>query len=90
MRLYLVGGLALTVLCSDPSEAQRSRRPPDPAELYCREHAWTAVPVPVPVQTINDAERQGFVTRWWIAYMQCLQANMKSVGEPLPKAETLD
>jgi hypothetical protein len=83
MRFSLVCGLILSVLCAGPSTAQRSKRAHDPVENACRERAWTAVPVPD--QAITDAGQQAVVARWWIEYMQCLQANMKSVLDSLPR-----
>jgi hypothetical protein len=84
MRLSILGGLMLSVLCVDPSAAQRTRRAFDPVENACRKRAWTTVPVSD--QAITGARRQAVVARWWIEYMQCLQANAKSVLHPLPRA----
>ena len=83
MRLVLAL-VVLSALASDPSAAQqRSRRAADPVETACREQAWATTPVPD--ATIADPERQAIVGRWWLAYMACLQTNMRSVAEPLPR-----
>ena len=82
MRLVLVV-VVVSILGSNPSAAQqRSRRAADPVETACRERAWGAVPVPDTAPT--DPERRAIVARWWLAYMGCLQTNMRSVAEPLP------
>ena len=82
MRLVLAI-VVLSILVSDPSAAQqRSRRAADPVETASRERAWGAVPVP-DTET-SDPERQAIVARWWLEYMQCLQANMRRITEPLP------